>query len=59
MDSKVKRALEEMGFEITDDGKHYKLTYEDDDRYTFTLPRSGSDRRGGLNAASDIAKRLF
>ncbi len=59
MDSKVKRVLEDIGFEITDEGKHYKLTYEEDDRYTFTLPRSGGDRRGGLNAASDIAKRLF
>lgn len=51
--------LEEMGFSITEDGKHYKLTFQDDDRYTFTLPKSGSDHRGGLNAASDIGRLLF
>jgi NADH dehydrogenase/NADH:ubiquinone oxidoreductase subunit G len=59
MDAKTKRTLESMGFSISEDGKHYKLVFYDDDRYTFTLAKSGSDHRGGLNAASDIAKRLF
>lgn len=55
----VSETLTQLGFSITDDGKHFKLTYMDDDRYTFALPKSGSDHRGGLNAASDIAKRIF
>ncbi|MBB5046400.1 hypothetical protein HNR60_001145 [Rhodopseudomonas rhenobacensis] len=59
MDGKTQRALETLGFTVSGDGKHYKLVFQDDDRYTFVLPKSGSDFRGGLNAVSDIAKRLF
>lgn len=59
MDAHVKRGLEEMGFAITEDGKHYKLVFLKDDRYTFTLSKSGSDHRGGLNAAGDIGRLLF
>jgi len=59
MDAKMRRGLEELGFAITEDGKHYKLVFRGDDRYTFTLPKSGSDHRGGLNAASDIGRLLF
>ncbi len=59
MDSKTRDALEELGFEISEDGKHFKLTYQGDDRYVFTLAKTGSDHRGGLNAASDIGKRIF
>ena len=59
MDKSTRVGLEALGFSISEDGKHYKLVYHDDDRYTFALPKSGSDHRGGLNAASDIGKRLF
>jgi hypothetical protein len=59
MDAKIRRGLVEMGFKVEEDGKHYKLTYQDDDRYTFTLPKSGSDHRGGLNAANDISRLFF
>ncbi len=59
LDQKVRRGLEELGFSIAEDGKHYKITFQGDDRYTFTLPKSGSDHRGGLNAASDIGRLLF
>jgi len=59
MDRDTVRALETLGFSISDDGKHYKLTYMGDERYVFALPKSGSDHRGGLNAASDIGKRIF
>jgi hypothetical protein len=55
----VKKGLEKLGFEISEDGKHYKLNYMEDDRYTFSLAKSGSDHRGGENAVSDIAKRIF
>jgi hypothetical protein len=59
LDARTRRGLEEMGFAIAEEGKHYKLTFQYDDRYTFTLPKSGSDCRGGLNAASDIGRLLF
>ncbi|MBI1355530.1 MAG: hypothetical protein GC160_14395 [Acidobacteria bacterium] len=59
IDARVRKGLEAMGFSISKDGKHYKLTFQDDDRYTFALPSSGSDHRGGLNAASDITRMLL
>lgn len=59
IDAKLRRELEDMGFVISEDGKHFKLVYQGDDRYTFTLAKSGSDWRGGLNAASEIARLLF
>jgi HPt (histidine-containing phosphotransfer) domain-containing protein len=59
MGTKVRRGLERMGFTISEEGKHYKLVFQGDDRYTFALPKSGSDQRGGLNAASDIARLLL
>ncbi|MFE0759319.1 hypothetical protein ACFW16_35525 [Inquilinus sp. NPDC058860] len=51
--------LENLGFEIEDDGKHYKIVYNGDARYTFILSKTGSDHRSGLNCASDISKILF
>lgn len=59
MDGKTRSDLLDLGFSITEDGKHYKLIYKNDPRYTFALSKTGSDVRGGLNSASDIAKRLF
>ena len=59
MDGKVSSALHDMGFELSEEGKHFKVVFQGDDRYTFTLPKSGSDHRGGLNAASDIARLLL
>jgi hypothetical protein len=59
MDAKVRNALQDMGFEISDEGKHYKIVFQGDDRYTFTMPKSGSDHRGGLNLAGDISRLLL
>jgi hypothetical protein len=59
MDRKIRKGLENLGFSIEEEGKHFKLKFHGDDRYTFALPKSGGDRRGGLNAASDISKRIF
>ena len=59
VDSRISRGLEQLGFEVSKDGKHYKLVFQGDDRYTFSLAKSGSDWRGGLNAAGDIARLLF
>ena len=54
-----RRQLEEVGFTITDDGKHLKLVFRGDDRYTFPMAKTGSDHRGMKNWISDTTKRLF
>lgn len=59
MDAKVKAGLQELGFDVADDGKHIKIVFQGDDRYTFTMPKSGSDVRGGLNLAGDISRLLL
>jgi len=59
MDATIRSELQSIGFSIGDDGKHYKITFRGDSRYTYILPKSGSDHRGGLNAASDICRDIF
>jgi hypothetical protein len=59
LDRESRKELQSLGFEISEDGKHVKIRFQGDDRYTFTLPKSGGDHRGGLNAASDIGRLLF
>lgn len=59
MNKKIKKALEDIGFSLSSEGRHWKITYQDDERYTYTLPKTGSDYRGGLNAAADISNIVF
>jgi hypothetical protein len=59
MTKDVRDGLSDLGFSISEDGKHFKVVYKGDDRYTFALPKTSSDFRAGLNSASDIAKRIF
>lgn len=59
MTALARAELEALGFTISEDGKHYKLLFQDDTRYPFILPKTGSDRRGGLNAFSALKKTLF
>lgn len=54
-----KQELKELGFEITDDGKHYRLTYYGDDRYKTTISKTGSDWREGKNIAATILKNMM
>ena len=54
-----KRQLQDLGFEIDEDGKHYSLSYYEDSRYFTTLPKSGSDWRGGRNSVSEIIQKLM
>jgi hypothetical protein len=58
LDGRTRQALVGLGFAVSSDGKHHKLVFRGDDRYTFALPKSGSDHRGGLNAASQIKRQL-
>jgi hypothetical protein len=59
LDSRTRSALQDMGFAISEDRKHHKIVFQGDDRYTFTMPKSGSDHRGGLNLAGDISRLLL
>lgn len=59
MTPKIRSLLERHGFQINDDRRHYKIVYKSDERYSYILPKSGSDYRGGLNAGSDIVKIIF
>ena len=57
--TRVRRELEHLGFDVTEDGKHAKLVFGGDERYSFTIGKTPSDQRAGLNSAKFIAKSLF
>lgn len=59
MDTRTRCALEKLGFVISEDGKHYKVVFQSDGRYMFTLPKTSSDHRAGRNIASDITNALL
>jgi len=59
LNKKLNQELKQLGFTITEDGKHYKLTYFDDNRYTITMAKTPSDGRAGKNNVSEINKKLF
>lgn len=59
IDKHLRRRLLAMGFEIEEEGKHYKLIYHGDERYTYSLAKTPSDRRAGLNNASELCKLIF
>ncbi len=41
MTPKVRGVLNDVGFSISEEGKHYKITYHGDPRYTYILPKTG------------------
>lgn len=55
----MKQRLMDLGFEITDDGKHYKMTYFGDSRYMATVAKTPSDNRSGSNIASVICRDMM
>jgi hypothetical protein len=59
MNASIRSELDDLGFTITEEGKHYKAIYQDDSRYTFVISKSGSDYRSGMNLASDITKKIL
>ncbi|ATZ93031.1 hypothetical protein [Dickeya fangzhongdai] len=59
MDKRTLSQLKDLGFDAKEEGKHWKITYNEDSRYTYILPKSGSDHRGSLNAISDIDNLIF
>lgn len=59
LESSVAHDLEEMGFEITSDGKHHKLVFRGDGRYQVSMSKTSSDHRAGKNLVSEINRLLF
>lgn len=59
LNGSLKTLLETLGFEISDDGKHYKWTYYGDHRYVATAAKTCSDSRAGMNLSSVIDKKMF
>ena len=59
MTSAIRQKLESLGFVITEDGKHYKLTYYGDDRYQIILSKTPSDIRTGKNSSQKLSKMVF
>lgn len=59
MSGTLRQQLMDLGFVITEEGKHYRLTYYGDGRYKTTFAKTGSDHREGRNNAAVIAKNMF
>ncbi len=55
---KTLRTLKSLGFEI-EEGNHYKLKYNNDQRYHFTMAKTTSDYRSMANLISEIKNTLF
>lgn len=58
LNTQRKRQLMEAGFQI-DTGTHYKITYNEDCRYTFTLAKTPGDYRTNMNTIKDATAALF
>lgn len=59
LSKKQKHSLENLGFEISEDGEHYNMWLNGDRRYRISLAKTPSDRRAGLNAVRDFLKVLL
>ena len=55
----MRQELLRLGFEISEAGKHYKITYHGDSRYMVTVGKTPSDNRSGSNNAALINKTMF
>lgn len=55
----ISKELEEIGFALSEDGKHIKLVFAEDPWYTGTLSKTGSDFRAGDNTAHDLLRSIF
>ena len=59
MSGTTRQTLAALGFTITEEGKHYRLTYYGDARYKTILAKTGSDYREGMNASRQIIRDMF
>ena len=59
MNHALKQTLQDLGFEIQEEGKHIKLTYYGDERYQIILAKTPSDGRAGRNNAATIIRKVY
>lgn len=59
LNPKLEQSLKELGFTVIAANDHYKLVYNDDARYTFTMAKTPSDNHAGANNASVINTNVF
>ena len=59
MDAKIRKALQDFGFKIEEDGKHYRLIFFGDDRYNTTVAKTPIDARAGKNIAHYIEQTMM
>lgn len=59
MSARTRQALKDLGFEITEEGKHYKVTYYGDGRYQTAYSKTPSDGRTGKNSAQQTINIAF
>lgn len=59
MTKPLRQELTALGFRISDDGKHHKLVYYGDGRYTVIFAKTPSDHREGKNAAAEIIGQML
>lgn len=59
MSARTRQALKDLGFEITEEGKHYKVTYYGDGRYQTAYSKTPSDGRTGKNSAQQTINVAF
>ncbi len=58
LNNQKKRQLIERGFSI-EVGTHYKIVFNEDERYGFTLSKTAGDYRSNTNTLSDAINTLF
>ena len=51
--------LKELGFTVESDSNHIVICYKNDQRYKFTLAKTGSDYREAKNIIKTIRRQLF
>ncbi|MCM1981636.1 hypothetical protein [Lyngbya confervoides] len=59
MNSRTRKALKRLGFEIVSDNSNYKMIFQQDSRYTVSFSKTPSDWRAGRNIASDICNLIL
>lgn len=59
MTNTIKQGLMELGFTISEDGRHYKVRLNNDTRYLATISKTASDHRTGENSASKICQEML
>ena len=59
MNGKLRQEMNDLGFVISEDGKHYKVSYHGDGRYQTVFAKTPSDGRSGKNNAQILIKMAF